>query len=425
MNLSRKQRVSTRLAICRVNIWEGAVRSGKTVCSIMKWIEYIRNAPVGNLLMVGKTERTLKRNIIDVMIQYLGRKRCRYVAGAGELHVLGRIVYVVGANDEAAQEKIRGLTLAGAYGDEVSIWPESFFTMLLSRLSIAGAKFFGTTNPDNPSHWLKKLLDRAAVHLHGEGDDVVTKRRIRSKTRKGKVINWARFTFKLADNPFLPKDYVQSLMSEYTGLWFRRFILGHWVAAEGAVYQKWDPEKHVVSKLPKMKRVYSMAMDYGTTNPTAGIMLGLGVDGRLYAMAEFAPKRESSDQEIIAQLDKWRTDKPVPDYWLVDPSAKSLRVGLLNTRRYMQVKSANNDVEDGIRTVASLLDGGQLLIHSSCENLLDEIPGYSWDPKQTDKGKDQVIKENDHWCDALRYSVYTTRTLWRHQVRQADLELAA
>src|SRR6185312_15847332 len=97
-------------------------------------------APAGNLLMTGKTERTLKRNILDPMTEMLGPARCRLVQGSGELWLLGRRVYLAGANDERAQERIRGLTLAGAYADEISTLPQSFWSMLMSRLSVDGAR---------------------------------------------------------------------------------------------------------------------------------------------------------------------------------------------------------------------------------------------------------------------------------------------
>lgn len=423
--LSAKQRMSMRLANKRVNIWEGAVRSGKTVGSIVHWINYIRRAPKGaELLMVGKTERTLKRNIIDVMVNYLGAARCRYIAGKGELWVLGRLVYVCGANDESAQEKIRGLTLAGAYGDEVSIWPESFFTMLLSRLSVKGSKFFGTTNPDNPVHWLKKLIDRAAVHYTAKRR--IVRRTIGTKTRKGEVINWARFTFILRDNPHLPEEYIRSLESEYTGLWYRRFILGHWVAAEGSVYGMWDPDLHVVPELPAITDVYAMGIDYGSTNPTAGIMVGLGVDGRLYAFSEWAPRKERTDGELTASLrDHLEGVGRSPNYFFVDPAAKSLKIQM-KRESFSIVKNAHNEpVNAGIQVVANLIAGGQLKIHKSCEELLDEIPGYAWDPKATEKGEDKVLKVNDHYCDALRYAVYSSRVLWRNRIREREVNHAA
>src|SRR5690606_4293976 len=137
----------------------------------------------------------------------------------------------------------RGMTLAGAYGDEVTLWPESFFTMLLSRLSVPGAQFFGTTNPDSPGHWLKKrYLDRA--------DE----------------LSLRRFRFTLADNPALDPAYVEALKREYTGLWYRRYILGEWVAAEGAIYDMFDPDRHVARELPEILHWW-VGVDYGTTNP--------------------------------------------------------------------------------------------------------------------------------------------------------------
>lgn len=409
--LTRKQRLSVGLCSeAKLNIWEGSVRSGKTIGSLLLWIRYIRQGPDGNLLMIGKTERTLKRNIIDPIIQMLGKKRARYLSGSGEFHVCGRVVYVVGANDESAQEKIRGLTLAGAYGDEVSTWPESFWAMLKSRLSVKGSKFFGTTNPDSPSHWLKKDLDRAKVWLTKTGE--VIRREPGTMMRKGKVLNLARFSFHIRDNAqYLDPQYLRDVMTDYVGLWRRRFIEGEWVAAEGAIYEHWEREKHVVAELPPMKTVLSHGIDYGTTNPTAGVEIGLGVDNKLYVMREWAPTRGASDFELANQYHAWRTGR-APDFTVVDPSAASFKKQLFNDG-LRGIHNGNNDVNDGLRTIASLLAAGLLFVHESCENLIEEIEGYVWDPKPTEKGDDAPLKENDHWCDAMRYAIYTTRSRWR------------
>ena len=67
MQLSQRQADSIDQATARSNIWHGSVRSGKTVGSIMKWVEYAPTAPEhidGHLMMVGKTERTLATNIL-------------------------------------------------------------------------------------------------------------------------------------------------------------------------------------------------------------------------------------------------------------------------------------------------------------------------------------------------------------------------
>ncbi|WP_207944913.1 hypothetical protein [Actinomadura rubrisoli] len=141
-----KQTESVRLATARGNLWEGAVRSSKTVCSILRWLQFVRTGPAGPLMMIGKTERTLKRNIIDPITAMVGKQRCRYRAGVGEVELFGRTIYLAGANDERAAEKLKGLTLAGAYCDEVTTYPQSVFAMLLTRLSVEGAAWFGTAS---------------------------------------------------------------------------------------------------------------------------------------------------------------------------------------------------------------------------------------------------------------------------------------
>ena len=145
---------SIALSDARLNIWDGAVRSGKTVSSLLAWLYFVTQAPPGPLLMAGKTVTTLKRNILDTLSDMLGERDFKVRLSAREAVLFGRKVYLAGASDARAEGKLRGMTLAGAYGDELTLWPRSFFQMLLSRLSIEGARFYGTTNPDSSRHWL-------------------------------------------------------------------------------------------------------------------------------------------------------------------------------------------------------------------------------------------------------------------------------
>lgn len=407
-----KQVDSFRLADARLNLWDGSVRSSKTIVSLLKWMEFVRQAPAGPLLMVGKTERTLRRNIIDPVVEMLGEKRARLVAGVGEFFLLGRKVYIVGANDESSQEKIRGLSLVGAYVDEVSTIPESFFVMLLTRLSIPGARLFGTTNPDGPQHWLKVgYLDRARLWLDREGQ----------VQRSGdNVLNLHRFSFQLADNPNLSPQYVADVSSEFTGLWYRRLILGEWVLADGVIYESWDPARHVVEQLPAIAQWLCLAADYGTTNPFHALMLGLGVDGRLYVGHEWRWDSKKmrgalTDAEYSERLRAWEASLGItPSYRIVDPSAKSFRVQM--HRDGWNSTLADNEVVDGIRDVASLFATGRLLVHAGCKELIKEIPGYAWDPDASEKGEDKPLKVADHGCDALRYGIRTTRNIWHGQL---------
>jgi PBSX family phage terminase large subunit len=418
--MAGKQKQSAALATARQNVWEGSVRSSKTVSSLQAWLKFARRGPKGNLLMSGKTERTLKRNIIDPLTEMLGESRCKYVQGAGELHLLGRLVYVAGANDERAQDKIKGLTLAGAYVDEVSTVPQSFYQMLLSRLSLEGAQLFGTTNPEGPAHWLKKdYLDKASLWLDHDG----------TVKRNPDGLDLARFSFRLADNPHLPPAYLESLKKEFTGLWRKRMIEGLWVVAEGAVYDMFDEDKHVVDVCPVIKRFICCSVDYGTTNPFHALLIGVGIDRRLYVVAEWrwdsrARRRQLSDAEYSKKLREWLASVQfpgsqlhgvTPEMIVVDPSAASFRVQLWQDR--LRPVLADNEVLDGIRLTSSLFARDLLLVHRSCRYLIEELQGYSWDEKAAKRGEDAPLKADDHGADALRYGLATTRSVWRNMLR--------
>lgn len=422
-----KQAESVRLATARGNLWEGAVRSSKTVSSILAWLRYVRTGPPGPLLMVGKTERTLKRNIIDPIIEMVGPRRCRFRSGVGEVDLFGRLIYTAGAHDESSADKIKGMTLAGAYGDELTTWPESFFTMLGTRLSVDGAQWFGTTNPAGPTHWLKRdYLDRASLHLTREGTIV--------ESAASDRIDLRRFTFQLADNPTLSQTYVDALKREYVGLFYRRYVLGEWVLAEGAVYDMWDPDVHVVTwdQVPVIRRWLGVGVDYGTVNPFDALLSGIGSDRRIYMVSEYRhdsrrARRQLTDPELAAGLRAWLAGVRYPTSRLVgvspevihiDPSAASFKVQCY--RDGMPAASANNSVLDGIRTVSALLAADKLrVVGADCPWLVEEMPGYSWDDKAAAKGEDAVVKVNDHSVDAKRYNLHSTRSRWRGEVLPA------
>jgi PBSX family phage terminase large subunit len=422
-----KQRESVNLATARGNIWEGAVRSSKTICSILKWLKFIREAPEGPLAMIGKTERTLKRNIIDVIQAMVGPKRCVYRAGAGEVDLFGRLVYTAGANNELAVDKIRGMTLLGAYGDEITTWPESMFSMLMTRLSMDDAQWFGTTNPDSKNHWLKKnYLDRAKLWLARDGKIV--------EQHGPDALDLHRFSFQLTDNPNLSASYIENVKRENAGLFYRRNILGEWCLAEGAVFDMFDEDRHVVDIVPQIVRWIALGVDYGTVNPFHAGLLGLGVDGRLYVPGDWRydsrrQRRQLTDAEYSSRLRTWLADYPVPhttlrgvtpEWVAVDPSAASFRVQLY--RDGLASAAADNNVLDGIRLVSSLFAADLLAYHRSCTDLIDETSGYAWDPDAAEKGLDEPLKADDHGPDQLRYAVKTTEAIWRPHVR---LEIAA
>jgi PBSX family phage terminase large subunit len=422
--LTGKALQAVKLSTARINAYEGAVRSSKTISSLLAWLKFVREGPPGPLLMVGKTERTLRHNIIDPLVDMLGPARCRLVAGSGEVWLLGRRVYLAGAHNEGSVDKIRGLTLVGLYIDEAPTVPQSFWVMALTRLSLPASRAYLTANPEGSQHWLKRdYLDRAALHL----------------TRDGQVINPGhddpldlhRFSFQLADNPNLTREYIRSLELENTGLWRRRLILGEWCLSSGAIYDAFSEDRHVVDILPPIVQWLALGIDHGTVNPLHAVLLGLGHDGCLYVTSEWRydsklEHRQLSDHEYSERLRDWLANVPVPgaadlrgvhpQWVVVDPSAAGFRVQLY--RDGWSPALANNDVGDGIRSVASLLATDRLKIHRSCRELIRELPSYEWDDAAAQKGEDKPVKVADHGADALRYAIHTTQATWRHQLRE-------
>jgi PBSX family phage terminase large subunit len=413
--LTGKALASVDLATRRLNIWEGAVRSSKTIASIIAWLKFVRSAPPGDLAMIGKTERTLKRNVIMPIVDMIGQKRARYIEGAGELWILDRRIWLLGANDVKAEGKLRGMSLAGVYVDEITLMPEGMWRMLGTRLSEKGARLYGTTNPDNPRHWFKAELDRADLWLAPDGalTNVVP-------PEGSSTLDMVRMSFLLADNPHLDPAYLAALNAEYTGLYRRRYILGEWVVAEGSIYDMWDPARHVVpnSSVPDGVNLVSLGVDYGTRHRFAAEMIGTA-DGKLWVTDEWmwdsrAKREQLAPVQYSRHLREWLGDR-TPSGVYVDPAAADFRRQLW-VDKMRGVTLAENDVAPGIRTVASALSAGRLLVSERCEGLIETIGGYSWDEKAALLGLDKPVKEADDELDALRYGVHSSRWLWESSV---------
>lgn len=409
-SLSVKQARSIAHSTAKINLWSGAVRSGKTISSLLRWLMFVQDAPRGGALVVsGRTYDTVFRNIFgpltDPTVTGEVADLISYTRGAPTARILDREIEIITANDAKAEARIRGLTCAGMYLDEATLVPEPFWTQSLARLSVPGSMMFATTNPGSPAHWLrKKYLLRA-----GE-------------------TGMRNFHFTLDDNPALDPQYVAWLKSTYTGLWYRRFIEGAWCFAEGAIYDMFDEATCVVDIVPPIREWLCVALDYGTTNPLHAVLLGLGVNNVLYVVSEYrydsrAEGRQLTDVEYSARLRQWLNNVrlpgsqirgPKPRYVVVDPSAASFKVQLY-TDGWSPVDGANS-VSDGIRLVSVLFQTGKLKIHSSCKGLIAEIPGYSWSEPHAQRGEDVPVKADDHGADALRYACMTTRALWQQRI---------
>lgn len=373
-------------------ILDGAVRSGKTIPAIVSFVQWSQHTFTDqNFILAAKSMGTLKRNVLGPMFKILKALKIpyRYIRGEDPHVLIGtNRYYLFGANNESSQDAVQGLTAAGTLIDEIALLPENFVEQAMARCSVDGAKFFGTCNPDGgPTHWFKeKYIDKAdekrIVYLH----------------------------FTMDDNLTLSEKVKERYRRMFTGLWFKRYILGLWVMAEGAIYDMFDETTHVVDSLPDGRpiRAYLLGGDYGTSSPTCFLLIA-EVDGALYVIDEYwysakEKGRQKTDLDYSKDLQAF-IGKRAPLVY-IDPEAASF-ITQIRRDNVPNIKTVDKSVLDGIRTVGSAFSNKKLFIlRGKAPNLLREMSGYVWDPKAQKKGIDQPLKENDHACDALRYPVF-------------------
>lgn len=379
----------------RLNILHGSVRSSKTISCSVRWLDYLITGPQGDLAMLGRTTATLQRNVLNDLFDIVGPKNYRWInRQQGELQVFGRRIYCFGASNEDAESKIRGATFAGSLCDEVNLYPQSVFNQLMARMSVRGAQCFCNCNPDSPYHWFYT--------------DYIMNDNIKDK----KV-----WKFLMDDNLSLDPDYVKSLKEMYTGVWYERMILGNWVAAQGRIYDMFDPEKHVIDTVQCLEKLsihpnaikWLVGCDYGTSTVMSWGLYAKLPNGVVFKVKEYyydaiKKKVQKTDYEFATEFQNWLGGL-VPWAVYCDPSAASWKAELL--KRGYRVLNANNDVINGIRHVATCLNTGKYFVDKSCKNTMQEYASYVWDESAQRQGKDRPVKEHDHTCDTDRYILYT------------------
>lgn len=375
-------------------IADGAIRSGKTVSMSLAYVMWtMATFNDKNLGMAGKTIGSFRRNVLfwlKLMLVSRGYKIKDHRAD-NMLEVsrkgITNYFYIFGGKDERSQDLIQGITLAGMFFDEVVLMPESFVNQATGRCSEEGSKFWFNCNPEGPYHWFKlnwidKAKEKNLVYLH----------------------------FTMDDNLSLSESIKKRYRSMYSGVFYKRYIQGLWSVAEGVIYDMFDSAKHVYNKtIESFSKDCYVSIDYGTQNATVFLLWRKGVDGVWYCEKEYYysgrdNKNQKTDKEFADDLEDFIKGYPVKEV-IIDPSAASFIAEV--KERKIRVKKAKNDVLDGIRYVASLLNSEKIMFNESCKNTIGEFNSYIWDKKASDKGEDKPIKEHDHAMDAVRYFCYT------------------
>lgn len=376
----------------RLNILHGSIRSGKTWITLVLWAFWVAVSPIDkSYLMVAKTLTSLKRNCLDLLESLVGEKNFQYSVSQKQAWLFGRKIYLEGVNDARAESKIRGMTLQGAYCDELTLFTEDFFSMLLSRLSEKDAKLFGSTNPDNPSHWLKvNYIDR-----RDELDLLVMQ-------------------FLIDDNTTLDPEYVKQIKAENTGVFYDRFILGKWVTATGLIYKTLadNPEKYMIDRcdLPTLRDI-NVGEDFGGNKSGHAIVAsGIGSDNRLYFIkAKFHKAKGSTADELV----RWSVDTYDEIFkdtgYNFDVYADSAEQILINSisekTRFGVYNSLKRPIIDRIRALNILLASDRVrFVKGETETLVEALSSATWDDKKmVDTRLDNGSYNNDI-IDAAEYS---------------------
>jgi PBSX family phage terminase large subunit len=395
----------------KLNLLVGSVRSGKT-WGLHSKILYLCDYPVqGRKLLTGVSKASIKINVLTDLFSLIGPESYKYNSQSGELRLFDSDWIVYGAHDEGSEKYLRGSTIGAAVCDEVVLMPQSYFQMLLTRLSPKGARLYGSTNADNSEHWLKKQ------YLDNE------------ELLKDRLLWWDTYT--MDDNITLDPEYVASQKKLYTGVFYDRMILGLWNMVGGACYAgAWGPWT-LYDDTTRPVGLYGqggyqdhlIGVDYGTVNPC--VFLDVIDDGvtlwfdNEYYFDSAKQQSQKTDSDYASDLSAFiaaSNCKSAPRA-LVDPSAASFRAELAR-RGEVWCGECDNAVVDGIRRTASALKQRKIRVHRTrCPNTMREMVNYAWDAQAAKQGEEKPVKRGDHTCDAARYVV--------NEVFKADWRLAA
>lgn len=399
-------------------IAEGAVRSGKTIVGSLSFILWSMYSFKNNQFAIcGKTIGSLRRNVITPLKDILVNRGYSVIERKGENYMIvskgnvSNVYYLFGGRDERSQDLVQGITLAGVFLDEVALMPESFVEQALARCSISGAKFWFNCNPSSPAHWFYV-------------EHVLNYKRLK----------YLRIHFNLEDNLSLTEDVIERYKTMFKGIFYRRYILGEWAAADGVIYDCFDVNKNTYTEQSRdtVVPIYirendasnsGLAIygcDYGVYNPcvflegykfrkTGDRIPYYYIDKEYYYDGRKSMKQKT-DEEYANDFVSF-VDQKQMKYVIVDPSASSFILSLRH--KGMPVMKAKNDVEDGIKIVYSLMATGHILINKDkCPKLIQELGLYIWNEKKSEQGKEEVVKQNDHCCDALRYLIASTASMY-------------
>ena len=376
-------------------IADGAIRSGKTVAMSLSFVLWAMTAyNANNFAMCGKTIGSFRRNVLfwlKLMLKSRGYKVLD--KRADNLIVVTRAkvqnyFYIFGGKDERSQDLIQGITLAGLFCDEVALMPQSFVNQAVARCSVDGAKLWFNCNPDNPHHWFKKeWIDK----------------------RNEKRILYLHFV--MEDNLSLSERTRMRYRSRWTGVFFKRFILGLWVAAEGVIYNEFadNAEPFLLDSEPDDIIYATIGFDFGGNGSAhAGICTGFSRSlRRVIVLEEYYRKEVISprtlEDDVCRFIRKCQQKYRVHDAYFDSAEQvliKGIRTAVTNLKIPVNIKNAKKTPIIGrIRLTCQLMSQRRFFVMRHCEHLIGALQSAVWDTRQVTK--DVRLDDGNYNIDSL------------------------
>ena len=390
-------------------LFAGAAGTGKSRASLQKTKYLCDNNPKISVLFARKTRKSLTDTILPIWEkEVLPPGHSAPQRGAGKMRYTrhdykwanGSEVVLGGMDDPTAIMSGQFDFIIAFEATELTVNDWELLTTRCRQRMMPLQQCIAECNPGPPNHW---LLRRA---------------------NEGKM---EHVTSLHEDNPTADEGYLNSLRN-MTGVRRKRLYLGQWAAAEGVVYENWNPNMHVIkarsrSELKKKFGVkhFICSKDWGYTN--AGVTQVWGVDGdrRMCCFEEIYHSHETPDWWIAN--DKSINEKYKPKAWTCDPSRPEY---ITQYRRHgIKAVPADNKMDVGLQRVEERLgtsgDGKPSLYFSQdtikkvdnylLENdlpakTIDEFPTYVWEEARPNKNYKEEPKDvNNHGMDAMRYAV--------------------
>lgn len=383
-------------------ICDGAVRSGKTICMITSFILWAMDGFNGAIFGIcGKTVRSAERNIIQplqTIADITHYFRLSYTRSVNLLTIEGNghknHFYVFGGKDESSYQLIQGITLSGVFFDEVALMPRSFVEQAVTRtISVENSKLWFNCNPDSSQHWFYKewILQaekRQALHLH----------------------------FTMHDNPTLTETQINYAESQFSGVFYDRYIKGLWVSAEGVIYRDFaeNTEKFMLDAPPDDIVFCTIGMDFGG-NGSAHAMICTGFTKSLekvIILDEYYRKEIISPAELEKDVCGFirRCQQKYRVYDMYCDSAeqvliKGIKSAVIHEHIPINVHNARkSEIIGRIRFFSSLMAQNRFLVMKQCTHLIEALQSAVWDSKSMKDVRLDNGEYNIDSLDALEYS---------------------